>query len=312
MYYMAGYCAFGSQCRYAHVRPDGTTLDDESQATFAPGDGGRHAASGSNAAQSTYGTQNGRQGDPAAPEQDVRGMLPPGCADAAWEDNVPCSSSSSQPSNRASAAARGQDSDATAHSSQPEKPSPTSRTGQPLAMPVPLRRQSSLGQEQVHSRHSASTQQQGHDQLTPMQFLLREVREESAQLSSATPAAARSRDSSQHGMGSARGAQAEQQSARSNAQQQDRGSAAGSRSYEPAEQAAFELAKEIEPGREPLRSLFNGAWLAAGDSHDEGGPPHHQSPAGLTRPGANDEKQGAGDHSGNGGWHDVPHVAEFK
>ena len=303
MYYMAGYCAFGSQCRYAHVRPDGTTPDDDSQATLAPRNGGQHAASGSNAAQSTHGTQNGRQGVPAAPEQGLRSILPPGCADAAWEDKAPCCSLSIQPSNRASAAARGQDSGATARSLQPSAVSPTSRTGQPLASPVPLRRQSPPCQEQVNSGRSTGTQQQDHDQLTPVQFLLREVREISAQLSSAAPAAARSRDSGQHGMGMARGTQAEQQSARPNAQQHDCGSAtaAGSRSYEPAEQTAFgELAREMEPGREPLRSLSNGAWLAAGDSHDEDGSSHHQSPAGITRPSANDEEQGAGEDGGNG------------
>ena len=102
-------------------------------------------------------------------------------------------------------------------------------------------------------------------------------------------------------MGMARGAQAEQQSARHNAQQQDCGSAAGSRSYEPAGQAAFsELAHEMEPGEEPLRSLSTGAWLTAGDSHDEHGSSHHQSPAGITRPSANFEEQGAGEDGGNG------------
>ena len=301
MYYMAGYCAFGSQCRYAHVRPDGTTLDDESRATLAPRDGGQHAALGNYAAHSTQGAQNGQQGATAAPEQDVREMLPPGCADAAWEDETPCSSPSSQPSNRASAAARGQDSGAAARSLQPSAVSATSRSGQPLASPVPLRRQSPPCQEQVHSGRSTGTQQQDHDQLTPVQFLLREVPEISAQLSSAAPAAARSRDSGQHGMGMARGAQAEQQSARHNAQQQDCGSAAGSRSYEPAGQAAFsELAHEMEPGEEPLRSLSTGAWLTAGDSHDEHGSSHHQSPAGITRPSANFEEQGAGEDGGNG------------
>ena len=299
MYYMAGYCAFGSQCRYAHVRPDGTTLAAESQATPAPSDGGQHAASDSSAAHATQGAQNGQQGVRAAPEQDVRGMLPPGCADAAWEDEAPCSSPSSQPSN--STAARGQDSGATAHSSQAFKASPSLRTGQPVAPLRPLRRQSPPCQEQVNSGRSTGTQQQDHDQLTPVQFLLREVREISAQLSSAAPAAARSRDSGQHGMGMARGAQAEQQSARPNAQQQDCGSAAGSRSYEPAEQTAFgELAREMKPGRESLRSLSNGAWLAAGDSHDEDGSSHHQSPAGITRPSANDEDQGAEEDGGNG------------
>ena len=304
MYYMAGHCAFGSQCRYAHVRPDGTTLDDEqqhSQADFAPRDGGQHAASGSNAAQSTQGTQDGRQGATSAPQQDVRGILPAGCADAAWEDDAPCSSHSSQPSNRASAAVRGQDSGAAAHSSQPSKVSPTSRTGQPVTTPRPLRRQSLPCQEQVHLGPSTATQQQHHDQLAPMQFLLREMREMPAQLSSAAPAAARSRDSGQHDMRSARGTQAEQQSAWSKPQQQDCGSAAGSRSYEPTEQAAFgELAQEIEPGREPHGSPSNGAWLAAGGSHNEGGSAQHQWPAGIARPSAYAEEQAAGKHTGNG------------
>ena len=96
MYYMAGYCAFGSQCRYAHVRPDGTTLGDQSQASPAPSDGRQHAASDSSAAHTTQGAQNGQQTVPSAAEQDVRAMLPPGCADAAWEDEAPCSSPSSQ------------------------------------------------------------------------------------------------------------------------------------------------------------------------------------------------------------------------
>ena len=301
MYFMAGHCAFGSQCRYAHVRPDGTTLEDESQAIIAPRDGGQHAASGNNAAQSTQDTQNGRQGISAAPEQDVRGALPPGGADAAWEDEAPGSSHGSQPSNRASAAARGQDCGGTAHSSQPFKGSPILRSGQPLAMPRPLHRQSSTRQKQVHSGLSTGTQRQGYDQLNPMQTVLRELREVCAQLSSTAPAAARSRELGQHDTGLARGAQAEQQGAWSNPQHQDYGSAAGSRSYEPAEQATSgELGQEMEPGREPPQSLSDGAWLAAGDSHDEGGCPQYRWPAGITKSSAYDEEQAAGEDSSNG------------
>ena len=299
MYYMAGYCAFGSQCRYAHVRPDGTTLDDESQATLAPRDGGQHAASGSYAAHSIQGAQNGQQGINVAPEQAVSGILPPGFADAAWEDEAPCSSPSIQPSNRAPTAARGQGTGTTAHSLQQSAVSPTSRTGQPLATPRPLRRQNSPCQEQGHSGHSMGAQQQVSDQLSPMPAFLKEGREASAQHSSAAPAAARSRDAGQHVMGTAGDALAEQQTAWSHPQQQECGSAAGSRSYEPRVQAASgKLAQDMQPGRGRNRSLATGVSLAAGDSHHEGGCPHHQLPAGSLRPSADNEEQAAGETSG--------------
>ena len=249
----------------------------------------------------TQGAQNGQQGVPAAPEQDVRGMLPPGCADAAWEDEAPCSSPSSQPSIRAPAAARGQDKGPTAYSSQPSKVSPSLGTGQPLATPRPLRRQNLSCQEQAHSGHSLGAQQQVPDQLSPIHALLREGQEASEQHNSAAPAAARSRDLGRHGMGTAGDAQAEQQSAWSNPQQQDCGSAAGSRSYEPRVQAAFgEPAQEMDPGRERHGSLTTGVSLAAGDSHHEGGSSHHQWPAGSSRPSADAEEQAAGENSGKG------------
>ncbi len=93
---MAGHCAFGSRCRYAHVHPDGTPSNEEQQHPQGDAREGPHAA-GQRAAEpaSTRGTSqaalNGSYD--AGGQWGATAVMPPGCADAAWEDEDPGSSS---------------------------------------------------------------------------------------------------------------------------------------------------------------------------------------------------------------------------
>lgn len=128
---MAGDCAFGSRCRYAHVLPDGTPLDDQQ-----PANGTQQAQ---NRAQSTQASSAPLDAPSASGWQDVRAALPAGCADAAWEDEEPVSSYVSTSS---AAYAAAEDSDrapgGSVHAESSSRPDSQIAIGAPLARPRPL------------------------------------------------------------------------------------------------------------------------------------------------------------------------------
>lgn len=95
LYFMAGHCAFGSRCRYAHVHPDGTALDDDQQHSQGYGTQGQHALARQQAGEpvtSTDSTRVALGGSDAGGQRGVTTAVQPGCADAAWEDEGPGSS----------------------------------------------------------------------------------------------------------------------------------------------------------------------------------------------------------------------------
>ena len=121
---MAGHCAFGSRCRYAHVLPDGTPLNEDQQQPRGHAREEQHAA-GQQAAEpanSRGASQVALNGSDAAGQWGVAAAMPPGCADAAWEDEEPSSSSAGGP---ASAAQRQPDALLRQHVARPR---PLSRT----------------------------------------------------------------------------------------------------------------------------------------------------------------------------------------
>ena len=132
---MAGDCAFGSRCRYAHVLPDGTPLDDQQ-----PANGTQQAQ---NRAQSTQASSAPSESPSTSGWQDVRAALPAGCADAAWEDEEPVSSHVST-SSAAYAAAEGSDraSGGLMHAGGSSRPGSQIAEGVPLARPRPLSKDS--------------------------------------------------------------------------------------------------------------------------------------------------------------------------
>ena len=141
---MAGDCAFGSRCRYAHVLPDGTPLDDQQ-----PANGTQQAQ---NRAQSTQVSSAPSDPPSTSGWMDVRAALPAGCADAAWEDKEPVSSyvstssaaeppgALSEPSADAYADAEGSDRapGGSVHAESSSRPGSQIAIGAPLARPWPL------------------------------------------------------------------------------------------------------------------------------------------------------------------------------
>lgn len=128
---MAGECAFGSRCRYAHVLPNGTPLDDQQ-----PANGTQQAQ---NRAQSTQASSALSSSPSTIGWQDVRAALPADRADAAWEDEEPVSSYVST-SSAAYAAAEGSDRapGGSMHAGSSSRPGSQIAVGVPLARPRPL------------------------------------------------------------------------------------------------------------------------------------------------------------------------------
>ena len=103
LYFMAGHCAFGSRCRYAHVHPDGTPLNEEQRHPQGNAREGQYAA-GQQAAEAVNSggdSQAVLNGSDAGGQWGVTAVMPPGCADAAWEDEEPSSSSAAEPASAA-------------------------------------------------------------------------------------------------------------------------------------------------------------------------------------------------------------------
>jgi len=161
LYFMAGHCAFGSRCRYAHVLPDGTALDNEQQPSQRSGTQRQGLADAQQLQHPSQSTQELQAREDAANPrawQSSRGVMQ-GRADAAWGDEGP-GSSSARPSLTAGTVVHEQD----ALSQTSESKSRLGPNRCPIARPRPLSRSCAAHQD---SAPQSDSQQQSQAQGSP-------------------------------------------------------------------------------------------------------------------------------------------------